>query len=202
MKPIGIIALLAGGYIAWRWYEQLNGTASPDDAGLVDTLKGDFLLMSSIGSGGAGYQISLNGLAHIKGWEGFRSRRYLDEAGKPTIGYGHLLGALEAFDTVTEAEAEALLLNDLATAEGAVNRLVKVALTQYQYDALVSFVFNVGQGAFATSTMLKYINQGKMLEAQREFMRWVYVKKNGVKVVSNGLYNRRAADGKLFGGLT
>ncbi len=92
-------------------------------------------------------EISDAGLELIKRSEGFRDRQYLDAAGFPTIGYGHLVEADESFPGgVTEAQAETLLAGDVNEAEQAVRRLVRVALTQGQFDALVDFVFNLGEG--------------------------------------------------------
>lgn len=195
------LALGIGGYLVWRWVSPASAvTTGDDEGGLYGAVMGDFVDVSNIVLGGGTMNISLNGIAHIKKWEGFRANRYLDEAGKPTIGYGHLLKIWETYDTVSQAKAEQLLLDDLNSAEATVNRLVKVQLTQGQYDALVSFVFNVGSGNFAESTLLKMVNAGNFAGAKQQFGRWVYITKNGVKVVSNGLVNRRLADAGIFAG--
>lgn len=104
-------------------------------------------------------EISQAGLDLIKRSEGFRAETYLDVAGYPTIGYGHKLKAGEQYDHgITEATATVMLEQDIQGAEAAVGRLVHVAMTQGQFDALVDFVFNLGSGALAGSTLLKDLN--------------------------------------------
>lgn len=179
----------------------LISTNDGEGQGLIEAVKGDFLGVGYQMVGGGNMQISLRGLAHIKGWEGFKASVYLDAAGKPTIGYGHLIKPYESFTTITEQEASSLLAKDVASAEAAVNRGVKVPINQNQFDALVSFAFNVGNGAFANSTMLKRINAGQYVEAANEFGRWVFITIGGKKTVSNGLVNRRTADYNLFRGV-
>lgn len=129
--------------------------------------------------------------------EGFSATAYQDITGNWTIGYGHLIKANEQYlmeKTLTKAEAEAILANDLRDAEIAVGELVKVPLNANQHDALVSFVFNVGRGNFANSTLLKKLNAGDYEGAANEFERWVYSK--GVKVAA--LEKRRAAEKNYF----
>ena len=116
---------------------------------------------------------SAAGLNLIKSSEGFRSRTYLDVAGIPTIGYGHRLLHPESFPNgVDEAQANEILLSDLRDAEQAVQRLVKVPLTQGQFDALVDFCFNLGQGRLAASTLLESLNAGQYDAAAQQFLRW------------------------------
>jgi lysozyme len=98
-------------------------------------------------------KLSVEGLQLIKQQEGFRSRTYLDVAGFPTIGYGHRLIHPGSFpDGISEAEAAEILASDVRDAEQAVERLVKVALTQGQFDALVDFCFNLGSGRLASNS--------------------------------------------------
>jgi lysozyme len=88
-------------------------------------------------------------------------RVYIDFAGKPTIGYGHLVGPGEHFnEPMTHAEALELLAKDLAATERAIASMVRVELNQHEFDALVSLVFNIGRGHFATSTVLRKLNAG------------------------------------------
>lgn len=139
--------------------------------------------------------IGQNGLKLIKSFEGFAPLEYVCVAGKRTIGYGHVLKADERYPAgLTEAEAEMLLLDDVAEAEQAVIDLVEVPLSANQFDALTSFVFNVGRRNFSGSTLLKKLNAGDYTGAANEFIRWKYV---GNKVVA-GLLRRRQTEKKLF----
>ena len=116
-------------------------------------------------------KLSAQGLQLIKQQEGFRSRTYLDVAGFPTIGYGHLLIHPDSFpDGIDEAQAGEILAADVRDAEQAVGRLVKVALTQGQFDALVDFCFNLGSGRLASSTLLKVLNGGRYAEAAEQLL--------------------------------
>ncbi len=117
-------------------------------------------------------KVSKAGIDLVKEAEGLRLDKYFDSAGFPTIGYGHLIGNTEDLEVISASDAEDLLVKDLKSAEICVNLMVKTKLTQNQFDALVSFVFNIGCTKFKTSTMLKFINQGKFIEAANEFKRW------------------------------
>lgn len=122
---------------------------------------------------GEAMQLSADGLKLIKRWEGFRERTYLDVAGFPTIGYGHRLLASESFPNgIQEAQAGEILARDVHSAEQAVTRLVKVTLTQGRFDALVDFVFNLGQGKLAGSTLLKQLNSGQYDAARAQLLLW------------------------------
>lgn len=133
------------------------------------------------------------GIELIKEFEGCKLKAYQDSVGVWTIGYGHTKGVKKG-DVITQEQADEFLIDDLEDAENAVNRLVKVALNQDQYDALVSFTFNLGAGNFQSSTLLKLLNQGKYSEASEQFTRWVFA--GGKKL--NGLVRRREAEQKLF----
>lgn len=144
-------------------------------------------------------KISANGLRKIKEFEGLKLTPYKDTAGKLTIGWGHLIklpaeAELLRKEGITPEKAEKLLNDDLREAESAVNRLVKAPITGNQYDALVSFVYNIGQGAFSESTMLKHLNNGDYQSAANEFPRWRYA--GGEE--SAGLVKRRAVEQQLF----
>jgi lysozyme len=142
-------------------------------------------------------QLSAEGLDLIKKSEGFRDRVYLDVAGFPTIGYGHLIKPHESFPNgITEAQAAAILATDVQDAEQAVAWLVKVALTQGQFDALVDFCFNLGAGRLAGSTLLRELNVGDYQAAARQFLAWDHA--GGVVVA--GLKARRDAELKLWTG--
>jgi lysozyme len=141
-------------------------------------------------------QTSAAGLDLLKRSEGFRSRTYLDAAGLPTIGYGHQLVHPECFPNgISEAQGTEILTNDLRDAEEAVARLVKVALTQGQFDALVDFCFNVGVGKLETSTLLKDLNAGLYEAAAGQLLLWDHV---GMQEIA-GLKARREAEFQLWG---
>jgi lysozyme len=135
--------------------------------------------------------------ALIKRHEGLRLSAYQDPGGKWTIGWGHT-GDVQPGHVITEHQAEALLMLDAQTAAAAVNRRVKVPLSQHQFDALVCFVFNLGEGRFAESTMLKLINQGCISSAAAEFMRWTKGRHHGRKITLGGLVKRRDDERRLF----
>lgn len=145
--------------------------------------------------------ISENGLKKLVEWEGSEGKVYKDSAGLPTIGVGHLLTKDELHsgkisilgksvhyrDGLSEQQIRDLLKQDIVSREAAVTNLVRVPLTQNQFDALVSFVFNVGRHAFQNSTLLKKLNAGQYDEVPNQLERWVY--SGGKK--TEGLVNRR-----------
>lgn len=127
--------------------------------------------------------------------EGFRTKIYKDTAGLDTIGYGHLIKKGENFSSgITKSQAANLLEKDLKIAENSVNNYVKVGLSVNQKAALISFVFNVGVGAFQKSTLLQLLNKGQLSQAVQELDKWVY---SGGKL-TQGLVNRRKAEKILF----
>lgn len=133
------------------------------------------------------------GLNLIKQFEGLRLKAYLCPANVWTIGYGHTGGVKEG-DKITLAKANEYLKADIARFEAAVNKLVTVPLTQNQFDALVSFTYNVGVVALKTSTLLKYLNVGSYTAVSEQLRRWN--KASGKPL--QGLINRREAEIKLF----
>lgn len=142
--------------------------------------------------------ISQKGLLFIKEEEGCRLETYYCPAGIATIGIGHTSSAgfpeVKEGMKITEREALEILKSDIRKFEGSVNKLVNVSLTQSQFDALVSLVFNIGEGNFSKSTLLKKLNKGDYNGAASEFHRW---NKAGGKV-NKGLTNRRAREAALF----
>lgn len=150
--------------------------------------------------------ISEKGLTHLKNAEALRLAPYVDQAGWWTVGWGHKFTAAELLvpgitkRTISAAEALNYLVNDLKPAMRAVNTLVLVRLTQYQFDALVSFVFNVGITAFSHSTLLRKINTGDVLNAASEILRWNKVRdpKTHELKISNGLVMRRQREWQQF----
>jgi lysozyme len=142
---------------------------------------------------------SAAGVNFIKTFEGYSATPYKDSAGKPTIGYGHLIKPGEVFGAVSNSQATTLLATDLGFAEDAVNRLVTVTLTQPQFDACVSWVYNLGATAFGNSTLLADINQGTdNIGIYPQFLRWCNQTVNGVLEKVVGLYYRRLAEATLF----
>lgn len=129
----------------------------------------------------------------IKEFEGYRSKAYLDAVGIPTIGYGFVKG-VSLGDTITKEDAVKRLEDEISEHTAAIHQRVKVPLYQYEYDALASFIFNVGKGAFARSTLLKKLNQGDYKGAADELLRW---DKAGGKSL-RGLTRRREAERKMF----
>lgn len=138
-------------------------------------------------------KISETGLNLIKRFEGFRAEAYKCVAGVWTIGYGHTNGVKKGM-IIDELKAETFLMIDVQKCEYAINTLVKTELNQNQFDALVSFIYNIGTRTFAKSTMLKFLNVGHFPLAAGQFDRWN--KSKGV--VYQGLVNRRKAEKELF----
>ncbi|MDC9597347.1 lysozyme [Xenorhabdus anantnagensis] len=119
-------------------------------------------------------EISESGINKLKNYEGLRLRAYSDPAtgAEPwTIGYGHTRG-VKPEQVITAQQADAFLYQDLVPIYGAIQRLVKVPLTQGQFDALCSFIFNLGIGNFTHSTLLKKLNVGDYQGAAGEFLKW------------------------------
>ncbi|WP_417647972.1 lysozyme [Enterobacter hormaechei] len=143
-------------------------------------------------------QTSEKGIALIKEFEGCRLTAYQDSVGVWTIGYGWTQPVegkpIRAGMTIKQETAERLLKTGLVSYESDVSRLVKVGLTQGQFDALVSFTYNLGARSLSTSTLLRKINAGDYAGAADEFLRW---NKAGGKVL-NGLTRRREAERALF----
>ena len=122
-------------------------------------------------------QITQEGLDLIKRFEGFSPTIYICPAGYPTIGYGHVVRGDERdlfADGIDEQKAEDLLQRDVRWAERGVLRLIDVPLTDGQFDALVSFTFNLGTGALQRSTLRRKVNREEHEQVPHEFMRWVW----------------------------
>jgi lysozyme len=153
------------------------------------------------GNGGK-YRLSPKGAAFIGHFEGFRADLYNDPVGHCTIGFGHLVhhGPINGSEPaefkggITRARALELLQQDAGSAAGEISRSVKVKLTEPQADALISFAFNVGNGAFQESTLLKLLNQGDYDSVPAQLNRWT--KASGKTLP--GLVTRRKAEGTLF----
>jgi len=139
------------------------------------------------------------GLDLIKRFEGFSPIVYICPAGWPTIGYGHVVRDQEREqyeDGIDEEVGEALLRNDVEKSGRAVLRLIRVALDDGQFDALVSFTFNLGSGALQRSTLRRRVNREEHEAAPAEFRRWVWAGGRRLK----GLMRRREAEAQLYVG--
>jgi lysozyme len=137
----------------------------------------------------------------LKGFESCRLKAYRDSAGVCTIGYGHTGPNVRMGGTISQDEADALLTTDLQRFEAAVEHSVKVPLTDYQFGALVCFAYNVGVGAFQSSTLLKKLNAGDYAAVPTELMKWTKAAVPGHKGARRelpGLVNRRSAEAGLW----
>lgn len=144
----------------------------------------------------AALSISATGLSYIQGAEGLSYGVYLDAVGLPTTCYGHMDQRLKVGTRFSDFECLIFLKEDLAATEKALKELVTVPLTQGQYDALTSLVFNIGPDAFRRSALRRKLNEGKYDEAAAEFPKWVYAKGKKLK----GLVRRREEERRLFEG--
>tara|TARA_R110002153_G_scaffold42137_2_gene120036 strand:+ start:2060 stop:2788 length:729 start_codon:yes stop_codon:yes gene_type:complete len=148
--------------------------------------------------------VSEAGIRLVKKFEGLHKmgddgliRSYRCPAGKWTIGYGATRGVRSGM-RITEGEAEERLLADLNEHAEALHRYVEVPLSQNQYDALTSFVFNVGAANFKSSTLLKRLNSGQYHDIPNQLMRWNKARVDGKLTPLRGLTRRRAAEAALF----
>jgi len=145
-----------------------------------------------------GQPVKVERINDIKQWEALRLKAY-----KPTphdrwtIGYGHTATAHQGM-VITEEQAEKLLREDLAWVRKVIADMVDVPLSQRQYDALASFIFNLGGANFASSTLLKRINASDMVGAANEFPKWNKQRQNGKLVVLRGLTRRRSHEQDLW----
>lgn len=147
------------------------------------------------------HRLGINIVMHF---ESFRSRPYLCPANKPTIGYGsrrYKNGRKVTLSDpqITQEAAYDLLVFFMDKCGEDIKKCLKVDLNDYQFSALVSFVYNIGITQFKTSSVLKLVNENPNNPAIRErFMRWNKITIDGKKVVSNGLINRRKAEADLY----
>lgn len=139
-------------------------------------------------------QYSKQGLALTENFESCRLTAYRDIKGVLTIGYGHTGSDVTEGLTWTQDQADMQLVCDTQSAVNTVNRLVTAPMTQGVFDSLVDFVFNVGSGNFAGSTLLKLLNSGDTESAAQQFERWDYA--GGVQIA--GLLRRREAEANEF----
>ncbi|MDY0035431.1 MAG: lysozyme [Zoogloea oleivorans] len=145
------------------------------------------------------FRTSSRGLSLIKSFEDFSAVAYLCPAKVWTIGYGHVIRKNEPHlhkATLTVSEAEAMLRDDCRTVETYLNAVLPDWIRAHHFDALVSFAFNVGVGAFDGSTLRVKLKAGDRLAAQAEFSKWVFAKGKRVR----GLAIRRACEQLMFAG--
>ena len=135
----------------------------------------------------------MEGVALIQKFEGCELEAYKCPADVWTIGYGHTKGVVEGMK-ITKEEAEQMLVAELHEYENYINKYVNVALSQNQFDALVSWVYNLGPANLTASTMLKVLNNGEYEEVPAQMKRW---NKAGGKVL-DGLVRRREAEALLY----
>lgn len=139
--------------------------------------------------------ISKEGLSLIKKFEGCELEAYLCPAGVWTIGYGHTKDVKEG-DKINKEEADYLLQEEMIEYESYINDFVEVPLNRNQFDALCSWVYNLGPTNLKNSTMLKVLNEEKYVDVPQEIKRW---NKAGGEVL-DGLIKRREAEAKMFVG--
>ena len=141
----------------------------------------------------------------VKRFEGLVTRAYKCPAGKLTVGYGHCGKDVVPFMIITEEEAEKLLHRDLAKFASNITYSLeqdKIKVNQNQFDACISFIFNLGFSSFIFSTLYKKLKAGDYSGASNEFLKWVYITKNvngeKIKIRLKGLETRRNAERDLF----
>lgn len=144
------------------------------------------------------WDISDNGYAVIRQFEGFEAKAYKDTGGVWTIGFGTIKYPngvrVREGDTCTREQAETWLRSDSKWVDACLDKYVKVKVSQNQFDAMASFVYNIGESQFTKSTFLTLLNQGNFVGAAGQFDRWIF--DNGKRI--QGLVNRRAAEKALF----
>tara|TARA_R110002012_G_scaffold69495_4_gene179927 strand:+ start:215 stop:643 length:429 start_codon:yes stop_codon:yes gene_type:complete len=140
--------------------------------------------------------LSNKGTDLIRNFEGFRSHAYQDATGVWTIGYGHTKN-VQPTDVISAAQGYSMLRNELIEYENYVNTLVKVPLYQHQFDALVSWTYNLGPTNLKNSTLLEVLNKGRYDLVPDEIRRW---NRAGGKELE-GLTKRREAEALMFAGV-
>lgn len=137
----------------------------------------------------------------IAGFEGFRSKVYLDIAGFPTIGYGHRLVAGDGLDmnsVISEAQGRALLISDIQRFVDCVESTVKAGLTPRQEAALISLAYNIGCNAFIGSSLVRALNNGDYQTASDDFLSWDKAHEGGILVEVPDLLSRRQSEQQVF----
>lgn len=144
--------------------------------------------------------IDRRGLDFIKSFESFSSKPYRDQEGNWTIGYGHIKGVTHDSPPISKEEAERLLQKDIRPIDTAIEKHVSIPLSQNEFNAIGSFVFNAGIKILLSSTFIRKLNSGDRQGAAREFLRWVHYKdeKTQQMLVSAGLVRRRKEEMEMF----
>lgn len=140
------------------------------------------------------------GVHFIATMEDFSPVVYEDQAGKQTIGYGHLVRAGERWDRITQGEALDLMMRDIAREIAQVDAVLRVELQPFEADAVISWAFNVGGHSASRSSLIRLLNIGNTEGAANQFLRWDKITdpKTGKKIVSRGLRRRRERERGLF----
>jgi len=141
--------------------------------------------------------LSQDGIDLIHAFEGCVLHIYKDVGGIETIGWGHRVWPEEIGEFrngITQEQADVLFLDDAKKKENSVRDLIFYPINQGQFDALVSFTFNLGRRNLEQSTLRRMVNEGRIQEASAEFKRWIYIKGQP----SNGLRRRRQAESLMF----
>ena len=142
-------------------------------------------------------QVTDEGIALIKFYEGFQPKPYLDPVGISSIGYGHVIQPGETFAEITEEQATDLMMADIQLKKRWIAYYIHRLLNDNQYSALMSLVYNLGVTPL-TKTLGRSLNAGDFFGASNEFPRWVYGREDGEERVLPGLVARRAAERQLF----
>jgi len=141
---------------------------------------------------------SKNGLEHIVKWEGLMLKKYICPAGKPTIGVGHVILPGENYQIITREQALEILAKDIERFENAIKKHITISLNQNQFDAIVSFIFNTGEGGIINTGVQQAINSGNFANVPANLEAWSKFKVNGKLKINQGLLNRRKSEGQLF----
>lgn len=195
-----VATVLGGTYLLLQGMQQRGSGGG--DVGTDNSTEGTIFDMNGIANQVAAaatpsptdnpHSMSADGLERLKQREGFSPTPYSDHKGY-SIGYGHLIKAGESLAHVTIDQATQLLMSDVGWAEGSVYGAVTAPVSQVQFDALVSFCYNVGAPSFERSTLVRKINMGDPTAAA-EFDRWVYASGQ----VNTALVNRRSSERAQF----
>jgi lysozyme len=196
----GLGVAFAGTFL--YYYQQNQDTSLPDYISWLESLfRGAGLKLMDTFNGATGNDDYMTkATALVAGLEKFSATTYQD-AGKLAIGYGHDIVPGDGFSSdsvIDEPTAFNLLQQDLLNFDACISQNVSVDLTTTQRAALLSFVYNVGCGAFAASTLLQKLNAGDYNGAAEEMGRWIYTTVNGEKVISSALQARRAQEQEEF----